>query len=411
MAGEQRVSRRGFLTVAVSAIVAGVIAGVGGYYAGLAATPAKETTRTVERTLTTTTTLAPGAPYTTTVTTTTTPPPTTVTRTVTTTVTATTPTTAPPKEIPTVKVWYIVPVEELISLLEISYFRENALKNYGKSYKLEFGKAQASPMLITGLAAGEIDIAVGVAHISFSTAIIGQTVPGGITAIATDFYDAHPNYYSFTWLTLIDSPIASVKDLKGKKLGINAFGTGVHATALTALKKYGMDPEKDVTFVEIPFPDMAASIKERKIDVGVFPSTFYYMAIFENPNTFKKVFDSYEGYERPYLHTMVVARNDFLKKYPDAVKAFLEDYVLLHRFAYAPENREKILDLVSEYFKLPREMLATYYLLPGKDVYRPLDCRIVVEDLQWGVNKLYEIGFIKEKLDVSKYVDNSYLPP
>ena len=231
MSGEQRISRRGFLTVAVSAIVAGVVAGVGGYYAGLLSAPVKEVTRTVERTVTTTTTLAPGAPYTTTVTTTITPPPTTITKTVTTTVTATTPTT-PPKEIPTVRVWYIVPVEELISLLEIPYIRDNALKNYGKSYKLEFGRAQASPMLITGLAAGEIDIAVGVAHISFSTAIIGQTVPGGITAIATDFYDAHPNYYSFTWLALIDSPINSVKDLKGKKLGINAFGTGVHATAL-----------------------------------------------------------------------------------------------------------------------------------------------------------------------------------
>jgi len=46
-----------------------------------------------------------------------------------------------------------------------------------------------------------------------------------------------------------------------------------------------------------------------------------------------------------------------------------------------------------------------------REFYEPLDCRIVVEDLQWGVNKLYEIGFIKEKLDVSKYVDNSYLPP
>jgi len=407
MAGERRVSRRGFLTVAISAIVAGVIAGVGGYYAGSLTTPAKEITKTVERTVTTTTTLAPGAPYTTTVTVT--APPTTVTSTVTTTVTVTAPPT-PPKEIPTLRVWYIVPVEELISLLEIPYIRENALKNYGKSYKLEFGRAQASPMLITGLAAGEVDICVGVAHISFSTAIIGRTVPGGITAIATDFYDAHPNYYSFTWLALIDSPINSVKDLKGKKLGINAFGTGVHATALTALKKHGMDPEKDVTFVEIPFPNMAVSIKERKIDVGVFPSTFYYKAIFENPNTFKKVFDSYEGYERPYLHTMVVVRNDFLKKYPEVVKAFLEDYVLLHRYAYTPENREKILDLVSEHFKLPREMLAAYYLLPGKDVYRPLDCRIVVDDLQWGVNKLYEIGFIKEKLDVSKYVDNSYLP-
>jgi len=91
------VTRRGFLTVAVSAIVAGVVAGVGAYYAGSLAAPVKEVVKEVTRTVTSTTTLAPGAPVTTTVTIT--PPPTTVTKTVTTTITATTPTTPTRKAI------------------------------------------------------------------------------------------------------------------------------------------------------------------------------------------------------------------------------------------------------------------------------------------------------------------------
>jgi branched-chain amino acid transport system substrate-binding protein len=90
------VSRRGFLTVAVSAIVAGVVAGVGAYYAGTLAAPVKEVVKEVTKTVTSTTTLAPGAPYTTTVTAT--APPTTITKTVTTTVTATPTATLPPKE-------------------------------------------------------------------------------------------------------------------------------------------------------------------------------------------------------------------------------------------------------------------------------------------------------------------------
>jgi branched-chain amino acid transport system substrate-binding protein len=81
--GRRGVTRRGFLTVAVSAIVAGVVAGVGAYYAGLLSAPVKEVTKTV----TSTTTLAPGAPVTTTVTVT--QPPITVTKTETVTVTAT----------------------------------------------------------------------------------------------------------------------------------------------------------------------------------------------------------------------------------------------------------------------------------------------------------------------------------
>jgi len=99
------VTRRGFLTVAVSAVVAGV----GAYYAGTLSAPVKEVTKslteTVRETLTktetltrtVTTTLAPGAPVTTTVTTTITQPPTTttVTKTATATTTVTTTVTKP----------------------------------------------------------------------------------------------------------------------------------------------------------------------------------------------------------------------------------------------------------------------------------------------------------------------------
>jgi len=87
VSSSEGVTRRGFLSVAVSAIVAGVIAGVGAYYAGTLAAPAeviREVTKTVERTTTITA------------------PPTTVTVTKTETVTATAPpitvTPPPPKE-------------------------------------------------------------------------------------------------------------------------------------------------------------------------------------------------------------------------------------------------------------------------------------------------------------------------
>ena len=59
LSSRRGVTRRGFLTVAVSAIVAGVVAGVGAYYAGTLAAPAavtKEVTKTVERVITTTVT-------------------------------------------------------------------------------------------------------------------------------------------------------------------------------------------------------------------------------------------------------------------------------------------------------------------------------------------------------------------
>ncbi len=51
---------------------------------------------------------------------------------------------------------------------------------------------------------------------------------------------------------LVTSPnIKRVEDLKGKTFGISSFGGTPHSEAIAILKKYGMNPEKDVTFLQI----------------------------------------------------------------------------------------------------------------------------------------------------------------
>jgi NitT/TauT family transport system substrate-binding protein len=47
------------------------------------------------------------------------------------------------------------------------------------------------------------------------------------------------------------SKIKRVEDLKGKKFGISSFGGTPHSEAIMILRKYGMNPEKDVTFLQI----------------------------------------------------------------------------------------------------------------------------------------------------------------
>jgi NitT/TauT family transport system substrate-binding protein len=51
---------------------------------------------------------------------------------------------------------------------------------------------------------------------------------------------------------LVTSPnIKKVEDLKGKKFGISSFGGTPHSEAVMILRKFGMNPEKDVTFLQI----------------------------------------------------------------------------------------------------------------------------------------------------------------
>lgn len=51
---------------------------------------------------------------------------------------------------------------------------------------------------------------------------------------------------------LVTSPnIKRVEDLKGKIVGISSFGGTPHSEVTAILRKYGMNPEKDVTFLQI----------------------------------------------------------------------------------------------------------------------------------------------------------------
>ncbi len=309
-------------------------------------------------------------------------------------------------QVPVLRVQYIVPVDQVISLFDIPALQQSVLKNYGKRYKLELGRSQGTPLLVAAMAAGELDVAF-LAYNSFASAVIKNVVPGGLTIVASDFYDSSTDHFNFPWLTLADSPINGARDLKGKKIGVLAIGTGADATTRLMLKKSGLDPVKDVSIVEIPAPAMEEALRSKRIDAGFFPPVFAYRAM--AAGGVKKVFDSFQAWGKPYVFSFVVARTDYLKKSPDAVKAFLEDYVALLGYIYRPENREAVLDLVATQFKASKAVLQQFYLT-NKDVYRRPDGRMMAEDLQHALTRLAELGFLDKDLQVAPYVDNSYLP-
>lgn len=371
--------RRRFIQTALAATAAGIVAGIGGFYLGnVSARGVQEVVRTVTQQVA-------------------------VTRTVTQTVTQQGKTGG---EAPNIRVGWVVPTEQLVSLMAIPHIQQTVMRGINRDYKFEQIRFQGTPQAVAALAAGEIEIA-SLAYESFTRAVINNVVPGGLTIIATDFYDAYEGHFGFHWLTLENSDIKSINDLKGKTIAVNALGTGVDATLRLMLKKNGLDPEKDVNVVEMPFPTHESALREGKIDVGTFPALFYYRAL-KNGGV-RTVFTSRDAWGSGYLFTFYVVRNDFLKRYPDAVRSFLLDYYRLSSYVLDERNRNKVLDVTSEFFKIDKELLGSYYLTQ-KDVYRPTYPVVIPEDLQKAVDVLYDLGFIQQKVDIAKYVDNSYLP-
>jgi NitT/TauT family transport system substrate-binding protein len=68
------------------------------------------------------------------------------------------------------------------------------------------------------------------------------------------------------FFVLPDSDIESVKDLKGKRIAINAFGGSFYYSWIIELEKQGLK-ESDVTFVSLPFPEQITALENDQVDV------------------------------------------------------------------------------------------------------------------------------------------------
>ena len=94
-------------------------------------------------------------------------------------------------------------------------------------------------VVVNGVVARQVDYGG-----TFSN-FIGAALSGLPVRIVMAVMDGSDHYL------VTSSKIKRVEDLKGKKFGISSFGGTPHSEAIMILRKYGMNPEKDVTFLQI----------------------------------------------------------------------------------------------------------------------------------------------------------------
>jgi NitT/TauT family transport system substrate-binding protein len=71
-----------------------------------------------------------------------------------------------------------------------------------------------------------------------------------------------------------DSPIRSIADLKGKKIGVSSFTSGSYPSAQAKIASGGLDPKSDVTFVPMGNGGPAANaIQNGQVDAAVTSET------------------------------------------------------------------------------------------------------------------------------------------
>jgi sulfonate transport system substrate-binding protein len=240
----------------------------------------------------------------------------------------------------------------------------------------------------------------------FATSVLKNIVPGGMTIVSDNYQDGHAGYAQNTFFVLNDSPIKSTQDLKGKKVGINAFGSAVDLALRIKLKKDGIDPRKDLTIVEVAFPNQAAAIREKRIDCGILILPF--MATEIRKGDLRGLFTGGDAFG-PYSVIFQVVTNSFLKANPGAVKSFLADYVRGLHWFYDAANRKQAIEITAAFTKSPAEVLDSYFMT-DRDYYRDRNGCVGVKTIQTPIDAMRSEGLIDQPVNVAEHLNMSFLP-
>jgi NitT/TauT family transport system substrate-binding protein len=294
---------------------------------------------------------------------------------------------------------------EINTCVWLDYMRENVLKHYGKVYTLDITYTRGSPEAAQLLAAGQVELGT-LSSPAFATAIAKNAVPNGIGIVADVYQDGHPGFATNTFVVVKDSPIKTVADLRGKRIAINAFGSAVDIVLRVALKRAGLDPRRDVRIVEVAFANIAPAIREGRVDCGVLVIPFLpaeaakgdLRALFTGADTFG-----------PNSVAFIVATNKFISEQTDVLRAILDDYITGLSWYYDPANRDKAVEIVANFMKSSKEVLAAYFVT-SEDYYRDRNGCVSVAALQKPIDAMVENQLINERVDASEYIKMQYLP-
>ncbi len=206
------------------------------------------------------------------------------------------------------------------------------------------------------------------------------------------------------WVVPADSPLKSIKDLKGKKAGFSSPGSVTHIALQTILKAEGLEPDKDVQLVRVGTPgDSWAAIKNKVVDTGWHVNPAVYDLL--RKKEARILFDASQ-YIKKYQQTVVVAMEDVIKKDPEMIRNFLKARGKAVKFIW--DEPEKTIALWAEELKLPVETVRLAYKDLPRTTFETGAPKL--ENLQATLQADIDSGAIKQPPDLQKLIDPSFLP-
>lgn len=268
----------------------------------------------------------------------------------------------------------------------------------GKVYKLDFTLFRGTDTRYQAFEAGQLDMTTGTGH----TALFAASQGMKFKIVAGLSRESSKGFHTL-YMVMDNSPIKSIRDLKGKNVGNNAARSSIELWQRIAFEKAGLNADRDVNWAIVPFPSQGEAVRSGKLDLGAFPEPFATNE--QRKGGMRILFTSKDA--NPYDEELmnIAASPDFIAKNPAAVRAFVADLVAATRYFLANEKLAKQALLDSKMVGLPPDV---YFNM--KDYAITADSSVDIEVLRKMQDDLLKYKFTKNKVDPASFVDLSFLP-
>ncbi|MBC2713640.1 MAG: aliphatic sulfonate ABC transporter substrate-binding protein [Desulfosarcina sp.] len=182
-----------------------------------------------------------------------------------------------------------------------------------------FQNFYASSGRMGSLVAGDLDVA---ATGSISAIALMASGSKAFQAFGT------PDSYATVEGIIAKENIKSIKDLKGKRIAA-PFASSAHVLVLDVLEQNGLDPEKDLTLLNLKVNEMPAAMGSGEIDACA-AWTPHFNKLLNMPGNHLLVNDTefslFKKYKLGPGPDLLVVRKEFAEKYPNTCQAFVKGY-------------------------------------------------------------------------------------
>jgi NitT/TauT family transport system substrate-binding protein len=201
-----------------------------------------------------------------------------------------------------------------------------------------------------------------------------------------------------------DSPITSLKEMKGKKMGISSAGSLTDWLTRELARKEGWDPD-DITRVAIGngADGIIAAFRQHLIDADIGTTSLF--LDMQEKKTARRL-ASVSDFVGPAGSGALFASNHLIQTDPDAVKKFVAGWV--ETIDYIRTHKAETVKIESKVNGVPESVMAQEY-----DIVLPMftkACEFDAESLATLKRSFSDMGLVSGPIDMAKLYTEAFLP-